>query len=242
MYYEEYGSRENMTIMMLHGAFFVDIFESQYNLSERYHIIVPHIMGFGKEADKDFDLDTFIEDLVDLCKEFDDLVIIGFSIGAQIAFKVVSEYPDLFKGAIMISPWLINKENISDKIINGSLKMHKKLQNEEEANTIDFISMMEKGQRAETLHDMQNVTEETVNNMVDNHISLKSVDGFEDLTIPTMVIVGGKEGEVMLTSAENLCNLNDNCKKYTIKRAGHNIPYIYTKELETLIVEFLERL
>jgi glycerol-3-phosphate dehydrogenase (NAD(P)+) len=44
---EEYGKDNPETIVMLHGAFFVHTFGRQYSLSKEYHIVVPHIMGFG---------------------------------------------------------------------------------------------------------------------------------------------------------------------------------------------------
>lgn len=55
MYYDEYGSRELPTVILLHGAFFVDTYARQYSLQDRFHLVVPHIMGFGKAAGETFD-------------------------------------------------------------------------------------------------------------------------------------------------------------------------------------------
>lgn len=242
MYYNEYGNKENQTLVMLHGVFFVDTFSKQYQLSEKYHIVVPHITGFGEEANNTFDVDIAMKDIVEICKKFGDVILIGFSLGAQLTFKVVSENPDLFKGAILISPWLVNKENISEKIMGGSLKMLDNMQTDPDIDAMGMFSEMTKEQIEDLVSQMQDVSEDTVRNSVDNNISLKTVSGFEDLNIPTMVIVGGKEGHVMTTSAEKLCALNENCKKYEIKRAKHNIPQSFSVELNGLIVEFVEGL
>ena len=51
---EEYGKGNPKTIVMLHGAFFVHTYGRQYQLSQEYHIVVPHIMGFGDKTDRIF--------------------------------------------------------------------------------------------------------------------------------------------------------------------------------------------
>ena len=48
MYYDEYGNKNNKIIVFLHGAYFVHSFGRQYTLAEKYHLVVPHITGFGK--------------------------------------------------------------------------------------------------------------------------------------------------------------------------------------------------
>ena len=50
LYYDEYGSKENPTIMLLHGAGALDTFCRQYCFSDKYHLIVPHLAGAGKAA------------------------------------------------------------------------------------------------------------------------------------------------------------------------------------------------
>lgn len=58
MHVEEYGMENKEIIVMLHGANFVHSFGRQYVLAEKYHLIVPHLMGYGKETDKIFDTDS----------------------------------------------------------------------------------------------------------------------------------------------------------------------------------------
>ena len=62
---EEYGKEHDKTLVMLHGAHFVHSFGRQYPLAEKYHIIVPHIMGFGAEADRVFDTETCVSELAE---------------------------------------------------------------------------------------------------------------------------------------------------------------------------------
>ena len=50
LHYDEYGSRENPTVLLLHGAGALDTFCSQYCFSDKYHLVVPHLAGAGKAA------------------------------------------------------------------------------------------------------------------------------------------------------------------------------------------------
>ena len=65
MWMEEYGKENEKIIVMLHGANFVHSFDRQYVLASEYHIIVPHIMGFGNEADRIFDTETCVKELAE---------------------------------------------------------------------------------------------------------------------------------------------------------------------------------
>ena len=50
--YDEYGSREHPTVLLLHGAAALNTFCCQYCLSSKYHLIVPHLCGAGKLANR----------------------------------------------------------------------------------------------------------------------------------------------------------------------------------------------
>ena len=49
---EEFGKENDEIIIMLHGANFVHSFGGQYTLAKEYHLIVPHLMGFGDHTDR----------------------------------------------------------------------------------------------------------------------------------------------------------------------------------------------
>ncbi len=122
--------RTKKTIVMLHGAHFVHSFARQYSLSKNYHIIVPHIMGFGDNADRVFLTDECIKELADYVKTLNKKVmLVGFSLGAQIAFKLVAEHEALFECAIIVSPWLMKEEPMISKIMEMNKKQLKQLWN-----------------------------------------------------------------------------------------------------------------
>ena len=68
LYYDEYGSKENPTIMLLHGAGAIDTFCRQYCFSDKYHLIVPHLAGAGKAATEIYEPEKTVEELFALIK------------------------------------------------------------------------------------------------------------------------------------------------------------------------------
>ncbi len=84
MYYEEYGRRDLPTLMMLHGAGLVHSFVHQYTLSDRFHIVIPHLYVGGRESDVLLRPDKTVNGIVKIVKSLgkDKVSLVGFSLGA----------------------------------------------------------------------------------------------------------------------------------------------------------------
>ena len=242
MQIEEFGSENDKTIVMLHGANFVHSFGRQYRLAKTYHIIVPHIMGFGAEAHRVFDTETCVKELASYIETLGKKVtLIGFSLGAQLAFKLVSECEYLFDSAILVSPWLIKEEKMLSEIFDANLKQLHSLKKKWLCHIVGMMNgMFSLKVRRDFVEQMQNVTEETIRNIVYNNITLDSVPNFENITIPITVLVGGKEQQILLEGAKEMAKKNSNCKYEIWEKAGHNIPPMFAKRFNALICSVVE--
>ena len=184
MQIEEYGKENDKIIVMLHGAYFVHSFGRQYVLANRYHIIVPHIMGFGAEADRTFDAEACMKELAEFIRTLGKKVtLVGFSLGAQLALKLASEYEDLFSAAIVVSPWLMKEEAYMEKILEQNLKQLASLKKKWQCHLIGAMNGLPPKQRKEFVEQMQHVKEETVRNMVFNGITMESLSGIADKSV-----------------------------------------------------------
>lgn len=228
---EEYGKGNKKTIVMLHGAHFVHSFGRQYSLSKEYHIIVPHIMGFGDNTDRIFQTDGCIKELADYIKTLNGKVmLVGFSLGAQLAFRLVSEYEELFESAIIVSPWLIKEEPFLSKIAELNIKQLKQLKNKFICGFTGMMNGLPPKQNKEFILQMQNVKEETVHNIVYNGITIKSVPEFENVTIPVIALAGEREQKEVHDSVRKMSEINANCRCEIWDKAGHNIPPLFAKK------------
>ena len=238
MYVEKYGKENNSVIVMLHGAYFVHCFGRQYPLAEKFHIVVPHIMGFGKEAERVFETDECIRELSDYIRTFDkEVLLIGFSLGAQLAFKLVSEYPELFYAAVIVSPWLEKKEPELSEVMRMNEKQLSSFKKKWLCNIIGLMNGLPPVQRREFVSQMQKVRIETVRNSVDNGITFDSVSGFEKVRLPVIALAGGKEQQSVQNCVKRMAEINPDCRYEIWEKAAHNIPPVFSGRFNKLITE-----
>ena len=223
---------------MLHGANFVHCFGRQYSLAEKYHVVVPHIMGFGNEAERAFDAEICIQELADYIRSFENKVLlIGFSLGAQLAFKLISEHPELFYAAIIVSPWLNKEEPELLEVLRMNEKQFYSLKKKWLCNVIGMMNGLPSAQRKEFVRQMQQVKIETIRYSVDNGITFDSVPGFKNVDFPVVALAGGKEQQSVLDSVKRMAETNNNCRYEIWEKAAHNIPPMFSKRFNKLITE-----
>ncbi len=233
---EEYGETNEKIIVMLHGAHFVHTFGRQYTLAKQYHIIVPHIMGFGEHTDKIFQADECIDELVDFIKGLNvKVMLVGFSLGAQLAFKLIAEHEEMFECAIIVSPWLIKKEPFISQINELNQKQLRSLKKKPLCALIGTINGLPPKACKEFVYQMQNVEKETIHNVVYNGISLETTPAFANVTIPVIALAGAKEQNEVTESVKKMAEANRNCKFEIWDRAAHNIPPVFYKKFNALI-------
>lgn len=239
MQIEELGKENDKTIVMLHGAHFVHTFGRQYALAEKYHIIVPHIMGFGNHTNEVFDTDACVKELAEYIKSLNVKVcIVGFSLGAQLAFKLVSEDEELFNSAMIVSPWLIKDESMLIEVYKANIKQLHALQNRFLCGFTGIMNGLPPKQCKEFISQMQNVTEETVHNMVYNGITIESEPEFAAVSIPVIAVAGAKESRALTDGVKKMADINANCSCEIWAGAGHNIPPLFAKRFNGLICDF----
>lgn len=241
MHYYEYGKENDKAIVFLHGANFVHSFGRQYPLAEKYHLIIPHIMGYGDAAGEIFDTETAVKQLASFIADIGKKVtLVGFSLGAQLSVKLCAEYPQYFTSAIIVSPWLIKKEPMLSKVMAINEKQFASFKNKRLCGFIGFMNGLPKEQRKEFVAQMQNVRIETVRSSVDNGITLETINGFENAYFPMIALAGSKEQAEVHDSVKGLAAMNKNCRYEIWDKAAHNIPPVFSKRFNELIIRMAE--
>ncbi len=240
MHFEEFGKEHEKTIVMLHAGNYVHVFAKQYCLSDEYRIIVPHLMGYGDETDKTFNTEEQIKTLAEFISSLGKKVaLVGFSLGAQVGFKLISEHPELFNCAVLVSPWLIKDRETLDKVVAANEKQLASFKKKRLCSLIARMNGFTKEQRISFVEQMQRVTPETVKNAVDNGITLKSVGGFGKADVPVLALAGEKEQDFMRESVKKMAEMNENCTCEIWEKAAHNIPPMFAKRFNEQIREFV---
>lgn len=242
MFVEEYGKENEKIIIMLHGANFVHTFAKQYPLAEKYHLIVPHLMGYGNETDKTFEAQAQVNALAEYIAGLGQRVaLVGFSLGAQVACKLLSEHGELFTSAVIISPWLDKNNEMLNTVMAQNEKQFALFKKKWLCSFVGFMNGLTKPQRKVFAEQMQKVTIETVRNSVDNGITLDSLKGFENVNVPIYALAGSKEQAEVMGSVKALAEKNPKCKCEIWQNAAHNIPLMYAKRLNDLIESLMKK-
>lgn len=243
MYFEEYGDKSKPIIVFLHGAFFVHAFGRQYPLSDKYYLVVPHIMGFGSDSDRIFDEDRFVSELAEFIGGLKRKVtVIGFSLGAQLAVKLAAEHAELLNGAIFVSPWLIKESAVLSEALAVNLKHYKSSRKRWFCALLGLMNGLPKAQRKVFVEQMQRLREETVCAMVNNKITIDTVGGLRGADIPMLALAGEKEPDSMKESIFALEKLNPRCRAEVWEKAAHNIPPMFYKRFNEEICEFMKKI
>lgn len=241
MHYEEYGKENEQVIVFLHGANYVHSFGKQYVLASKYHLYVPHIMGYGDEAKEIFETEKATDAMITFIEGLQKKVLlVGFSLGAQLAFHIVSKRPDLFTAAIIISPWLIKEEPFLSKVLKMNQKQLNSFKNRKMCRFIGLMNGLNKEQRHTFVEQMQLVRTETIENIVYNGITLENEPDFSNVEIPILALAGEKEQKEVVDSVSRMAELNPNCKAEIWPKAAHNIPPLFAKQLNARVEEYIK--
>jgi pimeloyl-ACP methyl ester carboxylesterase len=117
MFYRESGEDHEETILLIHGWLgssydYIRVLEA---LDDQYHVVAPDLMGFGlSEKSLTFDyakanqasqLAKFLDAL-----NLENVIVMGHSMGGDIAIHLAADFPLLVRQLILISPAVIASE------------------------------------------------------------------------------------------------------------------------------------
>lgn len=238
IYYDEYGNRDNPTIIMLHGAGALDTFSHQYCFSDQYHLVVPHLPGAGRASNIVYEPEKTKRDLYDLISSLhkDKIGVIGHSLGGQIAVMLVSEHPELFSFAVFLSAWVNPRpetikmycrlSRVTAKLLHWGwlVRFQGKYWNFTEEQTMYMAEYSKQ------------ITPQVYRSFFANTLDLVKLPSYRMVTVPMLAICGSKEVKDMKTSLD-LLSENPNCKTILLPKANHNFPMRNAEELNKILAE-----
>ncbi|GFP76445.1 alpha/beta fold hydrolase [Clostridium fungisolvens] len=241
MYYDEYGNRENHTIIFLHGAAATDTFCNQYCFQDKYHLVVPHLYGSGKEVEEIYEPEKTIKALAELIKGLgkDKVTLIGHSLGGELAVAMVSQYEYLFDKAVFLSAWVCSTQKSIDKYVKIS---------KYSSFTLKFSWLIRlqakywhytKQQEDFMVEYSKKITPEQYTAWFKNRILLDDNTNYPNVNIPMLAVCGKKEIKEMKTSIEELGKRNPNCKTIFLDNANHDFPLRKADVINPILLDFI---
>ena len=229
LYYKEDGEQNEQIVFFLHGGGVGGwMWDKQVQYFKgNYHCIVPDLPGHGRSRDTEF---VSIEDcacqlihLLEEKKEDKKIIVVGFSLGAQVAIQMLSQSPNLIDYA-MINSALVRKVPFGKELVKPSVKLTYPL------IKYRFFSKLQ----AKQLYIDQDLFEkyfkesnlmssETLTRVLEENMSFLIPDSFADIKAKLLITVGEKERKVIKDSAIDLLSKQGRAQAITITGIGHGI-------------------
>lgn len=241
MYYDEYGNRENHTIVFLHGAAAVDTFCNQYCFQDKYHLVVPHLYGSGKEVGEIYEPEKTINDLVEVIKGLgkDKVTLVGHSLGGELAVALATQHEYLFDKAVFLSAWVCSSQK--------SIELYTKI-SRYSSFTLKYGWLIRlqarywhytKQQEDFMVEYSKKITQEQYIAWFKNRILLDDIAGYSNIKIPMLAVCGKKEIKEMIHSIEELGRRNPNCKTIFLDKANHDFPLRQAELINPILLDFI---
>lgn len=240
LYFDEYGNKDNPTILLLHGAGALDTFCNQYCFSEQYHLIVPHLYGAGKLADKVYNPDMMKRELWELIDSLhkERIGVIGHSLGGQLAIMLVCERPHQFSFVVFLSAW-VNPNPKTVKMYCSLAGMAAKM-----LHIKWLVRFQEKywnytKEQSDYMADYSRlITPQIYKSFFANTLDLRNVPTYSSIKVPMLAICGSDEVKDMKISLDML-GKNTCCQTMILPRARHDFPMRNSKQLNAVLNDFL---
>ena len=242
MFYDTYGDAQNPALVLLHGAAALDTFSHQYDLlAGRFFVLVPHLPGAGEAVTQPYDPQEITDALAEWIASLHlgKVLLMGHSLGGQLAVKLVSEHESLFSRAVFLSPWVISSEKSVKLYSNMARLTYRSLKNAKllrmQANYWGYTP-----EQAEKLVAYSaNIPLETYVSFFQKCIQLSELHGYGSVQIPMLAMCARGETAEMKASVHALGEQNTNCLSVIFPKGSHDFVLRCSDLLNPLLMDFL---
>jgi len=239
MHYKEYGDLHKPLILLIHGGGVGGwMWDKQVQYFSDYHCVVPELIN----DDTDFSIEDCANKLLTIIEEKAKnkrVIVVGFSLGAQIAIKMISIKPQLIDSAIINSA-LVTPSPVTEKWIRPLIKLSFPLiKNKSFAKLQAKTLYVDQEYFKQYYQDSSKMKLDTLIKILQENMTFAIPHDFSKAQCNILVTVGEKEKSNMKKSALNLVNSNPNCQGVVLSNIGHGVslanPEFFNRFLEEWI-------
>lgn len=240
LFYRETGNLGAPLIVLLHGGGVSGwMWDKQIEHFSDYHCLVPDLPGHGSSSSTNFTIRNSAEQIIDLIQAKEQgkqVIVIGFSLGAQIALQILSMSPDLVDYAIINSA-LVRPIPFANKIIGPSIKLTYRLTKNRSFSKLQSKQLYIDQEMFETYYkETCQIERDLLIQVLEENMAFSIPEGFAKSQSTILVTVGAKEKKIMRKSLVDIVKNNPNCKGVIIPGVGHGVS-LAQPELFNMIVD-----
>ncbi|WP_438349895.1 alpha/beta fold hydrolase [Paenibacillus sp. FA6] len=243
LYYKESGNTEASLIVFLHGGGVSGwMWEKQIEYFNDYHCLVPDLPGHGLSSSTDFSINDCAEEILSLILtkvQGKKVILIGFSLGAQVAIKILSMNPDIVDYSILNSA-LVRPIPLANKIIKPTIRLTYRLTKNRTFSKIQAKQLYIGKQMFETYYkETYNMNLNTLIKILEENMSFSIPKDFSMSKSKILITVGEKEKKIMKKSVLDILDKTSNGKGIIIQKVGHGVslaqPELFNKIVDAWI-------
>lgn len=245
LYYREYGNKNAPLMVFLHGGGVSSwMWDKQVQYFTDYHCITIDLPEQGESMNTEyFSIRKSSEDIAKLIEKLADgkkIIVIGFSLGAQVLIQMLSMNPSLIHSAIINSA-LVRPNEFVRKMIRPSIKITLPLVKNRHFSKLQSKTLyIEEGDFEQYYKESSRMSSDTLIRVLEENMSFKIPDEFNEAMGKVLVTVGEKEKEVMKKSAMDIVSKNPNCIGIMIPGVGHGISLVNPNYFNHMIKNWME--
>ncbi|MDX8364906.1 alpha/beta hydrolase [Cytobacillus sp. IB215665] len=246
LHYQESGDKNASLMVFLHGGGVSSwMWEKQIQYFSHYHCITIDLPEQGgSNYTESFSIQLSAEKINDLIEKIANgkkVIVIGFSLGAQVTIQMLSMNPNLINYAVINSA-LVRPNSFVRKMIRPSIKLTFPLVKNKSFSKLQAKTLYVGKEYFETYYkESSEMKLDTLIRILEENMSFEIPKNFNKATGKILVSVGEKEKAVMKKSATDLVSNNKNCIGIIIPNVGHGIslwnPNFFNQMIEKWIQE-----
>lgn len=243
LHYNESGNLEAPLMVFLHGGGVGGwMWDKQVEYFNHYHCLVPDLPGHGASSGIPFSVHHCAEEILALINaraHGKPVIVIGFSLGAQVTIQMLSLNSELIDYAIVNSA-LTNPIPFANKMIRPTVKWthwltrsryFAKLQAKQLFIGIDMFEKYYEQSCAMSAQTLIDILEENMSFEIPRELSQSKCK--------VLVTVGARERRVMRTSATDIVTCLPHGEGVLIRNVGHGLslshPELFNEMVEAWI-------
>lgn len=245
LYYQEYGNKNAPLMVFLHGGGVSSwMWDKQLQYFTDYHCITIDLPEQGESKNTEyFSIRKSAEDISKLIEELakgKKIIVIGFSLGAQVLIQMLSTNPNLVHSAIINSA-LVRPNEFIRKMIRPSIKITLPLVKNRHFSKLQSKTLyIEEGDFEKYYKESSQMSSDTLIRIVEENMSFKIPDEFDKTRSKVLVTVGEKEKGLMKKSASDIVSKNSSCAGIIIPGVGHGISLVNPNYFNQMIKNWVE--
>lgn len=246
LHYQEYGDKHASLMVFIHGGGVSSwMWDKQIQYFSHYHCITIDLPEQGKSNyTENFSIQLSAKEVNKLIEKIANgkkVIVIGFSLGAQVTIQMLSINPHLINFAFINSA-LVRPNSFVRKMIRPSIKITFPLVKNKSFSKLQAKTLYVEKKYFETYYkESSQMKSDTLIRILEENMSFEIPKDFNKAKGNILVTVGEKEKAVMKKSAIDIVSNNSNCIGIVIPNVGHGIslvkPHFFNQMIEKWILE-----